>query len=178
MRAAREDSLTKFFAICWWNRYASLWVGAMDLVRHFNRRVEQGREPLSQIISRITIATDLNDLKDADGCIFTSGEVRKLIACWPLKPDAQALRYLVKLANLTNQGGLRLVRNLYATASDIAVPLQATGRKSLWRRSSMRKSHWQAAMPHETVKRRLAEDERVSQADLETFHPEARRAIA
>jgi len=100
-----------------------LWVGTMDLVKHFNRRIDQGHEPLSQILSRVSIAIDLNDLKGDDVCIFSVDEIRQYVAAWPVKPDAQAVRYLVKLANLTNQGGLRLVSNLYATASLLGTPV-------------------------------------------------------
>lgn len=153
-----------------------IWIGAIDLVKHFNRRAEQGREPLAQILSRVTIAVDLNDLKDADGCIFNSSEVRKLIACWPLKPDAHALRYLVKLANLTNQGGLRLVRNLYAMASDIA------GANKLPEVTQQAIDHAQSLLASRNarrmVKARLAQDEQELQQAMESQQPEARRAIA
>ncbi len=151
-----------------------LWVGTMDLTRHFNRRIDQGREPLAQILSRVTIAVDLNDLKE-DGCIFAAAEIRRIIASPAYAPDAQALRYLTKLANLPNQGGLRLVKSLYSTARDLA---KAAGKSEVTMPViDLAGSYLASINAWKTVKAKLEQEERTTALATEQ-RSEARRATA
>ena len=103
-----------------------LWVGTTDLIRYFDRKIGQGREPLSQIRRRILVARDLGELADAEGGAFSTAEIRKLLAAGRCKLDTPATRYMVQLANLRGEGGLGLVKNLYITASMIATRAKTT----------------------------------------------------
>lgn len=96
-----------------------LWSGTTDLIRYFDRKIGQGREPLAQIRRRIVVARDLNDLA-TEGGMFSSGEIRKLLAAGRYKLDPSAVRYMVQLANLPGEGALGLVKNLYAMAAKLA----------------------------------------------------------
>ncbi len=97
-----------------------LWSGTTDLIRYFDRKIGQGREPLAQIRRRIVVARDLNDLGG-----FSTAEIRKLLAPGRHKLDPGAVRYMVALANLKDEGGLGLVKNLYATAATLATASHA-----------------------------------------------------
>ena len=102
-----------------------LWSGTTDLIRYFNKRIGQGREPLAQIRRMIMPAVDLNALPGVEGRAFNGQEIQKLLGAGRLKLDAQATLYMVTLANLPQEGALGLVKNLYQMGCKIAAGYSA-----------------------------------------------------
>lgn len=102
-----------------------LWSGTTDLIRYFNKRIGQGREPLAQIRRMIMPAVNLNALPGVEGKAFNGQEIQKMLSAGPRKLDTPALQYMVTLANLAQEGALGLVKSLYQMGCRIAAGYSA-----------------------------------------------------
>lgn len=103
-----------------------LWSGTIDLVAYLDRGRAKGREPLSQIRSRVCIARDLSDFTgtgdgggDGGEPLYTLEEIRRVFAKSQMRLAPDAAQYLLKLANLPDSGALRTCRNLVIIATKI-----------------------------------------------------------
>ena len=99
-----------------------LWCGTSDIISYLNRRIAKGREPLTQIDSRIGIQLDLmartrNGHGGNGEPLFTIEDIRKVFAANKMRLDPGAARYLLELANLPDAGGLRVCTNLVVLAT-------------------------------------------------------------
>jgi len=106
-----------------------LWAGTIDLISYLERREASGREPLSQIRSRIGIARNLGEGigggSDPRGGgqggglgapLFTVEEVRRLFSGQKMRLTPEAIYYLWKISNLPESGALRTCAHLVAMA--------------------------------------------------------------
>ena len=112
-----------------------LWAGTIDLIAYLERREAGGcgREPLSQIRSRIGIARNLGEGIGSDRGphpsgggsagsygmgepLYTVDEVRRIFARSKMRLTPEAIHYLWRLANLPESGALRTCNNLVSMA--------------------------------------------------------------
>ncbi|MGN6627017.1 MAG: AAA family ATPase [Tepidisphaeraceae bacterium] len=94
-----------------------LWTATGDLKRYLDRKAGQWRDPFAQIRSRIAHTIDLGQA----GGIVRPDDVREIARRkFDLKLDATAARELCELAQLDDEGSLRLVENTLKHAARLA----------------------------------------------------------
>jgi DNA transposition AAA+ family ATPase len=108
----RDDCLHVLADLLKETRVPQLWAATGDLRRYIDQKIGSVRDPFAQVRSRITHTLDLNELRRDVGTIATADEIKELAARHSVKLDAAAVRELLTLANLDNEGGLRLVENV------------------------------------------------------------------
>jgi DNA transposition AAA+ family ATPase len=93
-----------------------LWCSTINMKRYFRRGEGKGRQPLSQVRSRLGIERDLTQRTRAGGNdgepLFSVEEVRSIFRKCKMRLTPEAGRYLSQLANLPDSGGLRAARSL------------------------------------------------------------------
>lgn len=98
-----------------------LWIATGDMRRYLDRKVGSYKDPFAQIRSRITHQLNLNELRDSDDGMVGPDDVRELAERkLGVKLDGGAVRVLLNLARLDNEGGLRLVANVLKHARRVA----------------------------------------------------------
>jgi hypothetical protein len=103
-----------------------LWAGTTNIVSYLLDGQRQGREPLSQIRSRIGISCELTQGSGSGGGgddsgppLFTVDEIRAIFAQNKMRLAPDAARYLARLANLRDSGALRTCKNLVVMATTL-----------------------------------------------------------
>jgi DNA transposition AAA+ family ATPase len=108
-----------------------LWCGTSDLLGYFHRGIARGREPLTQISSRIGIQLDLLDRVDGGGTggggaggslgepLYGVEEIRKIFASNKMRLTPEAIRSLLLIANAPENGALRTALNVARLARAI-----------------------------------------------------------
>jgi hypothetical protein len=102
-----------------------LWAGTTNIVSYLRDGQRQGREPLSQIRSRIGISCELTHGSSSGGGddsgppLFSVDEVRAIFAQNKMRLAPDAARYLARLANLCDSGALRTCKNLVVMATTL-----------------------------------------------------------
>jgi DNA transposition AAA+ family ATPase len=104
---------------------AQLWVGTNDLVGYLNRqRVKTHDESLAQIRRRVFPCVDLMEAcRGSDGggdLLVTTDQIRAMFARSKLRLTPDAWRFLCKLANTPDSGGIGLCVQLVQYATIIA----------------------------------------------------------
>jgi hypothetical protein len=106
-----------------------LWCGTADIVAYFTRRITKGRETLAQIRRRIRPIRDLMARTRGAGGGGTGGgeplysvqEVREVFARNKIRLSSDAIRYLMRLANLPDCGGLGTCVDLVQMATLVGI---------------------------------------------------------
>ena len=101
-----------------------LWVSTMNVSRYIDKRANRWGNLLSQTRRHFSLPCDSDDLRDASGAIFKKCHIAKMLAGGRMGLDDEAMRYMVKVANKEQEGGLGLMKKVYPVALGMAL---ATG---------------------------------------------------
>jgi hypothetical protein len=101
-----------------------LWIGTADLVAYLNRQTVKTDESLAQVRRRIFPCVDLLDsMRGSDGggdLLVTLDQIRQIFAKNKMRLVSDAARFLCRLANVPDGGGIGLCVQLVQFANCLA----------------------------------------------------------
>jgi len=125
LRNPGDDKL--FYLLCDLNDLAEvgmLLIGTADLVAHLTRQTAKSDESLAQVRRRIFPCIDLMDsMRGSDGpgdLLITLDQIRQIFAKNKMRLHSDAARFLCKLANTCDSGGIGLCAQLVTFANCLA----------------------------------------------------------